>query len=72
MWSLSRYLWGGGGQIGHKFQRNSSFDRLSLSRGKENRTETLNLINSQTIFLLVKVMRKRELIFRQVTVSKLS
>ena len=46
MWSLSRYLWGGGGRLDTNFKGIQVFDRLSLSRGKENRTETLNLINS--------------------------
>ena len=46
MWSLSRYLWGGGGRLDTNFKGIHVFDRLSLSRGKENRTETLNLINS--------------------------
>ena len=46
MWSLSRYLWGGGGADWTNFKVTQVFDRLSLLRGKENRTEILNLINS--------------------------
>ena len=47
MWSLSRYLWGGGGgRLDKNFKGIQVFDHLSLSREKENRTETLNLINS--------------------------
>ena len=48
------------------------FDRLSLLRGEENQTEILNLINSQTVYLLIRVMLKKGSIFRHVTVSKLN
>ena len=49
VWSPSRYLWGGGAdwiQISKELGLIHVFDRLSLLRMEENRTEILNLINS--------------------------
>ena len=75
IWSPGGYLSRGGTdwiQISKDLGLIQVFYLLSPLREKENRTEILNLIKSLLLCFSVKVILKKELIFRHVTVSKLS